>query len=367
MVTAEKNHDLSDIRILMLAPCLGKFGGIETFCLTLIEDLVKRGAIVRLLRKRVAGFSNDNSIEKSEVEIVEKWSPEQRDRFSSQYVNRGDPKISQGVKDSNLVHLHNPMIEGMWLTKKNKIPCVMTIYNWRRKGLHPRLLAWRWAVSNADRRWYISEFVWDSWESKRRKGSARLPVVSRMPTVTTPTDQRKGFLFLGRWVSNKGIRVLLEAYRRLSPNSEDWPLIMLGDGPLRPEVERMIAQNKIEGVHLPGFVSEEERHRYTREAKWMVTPPHTKEDLGLTPLEARSVRVPCIVSEDGGVMETGGPHALRCEPGSVESLLTCLNRAVEMEEDEYERMSNLAKEGLNAYVRPLDEYADEYLKLLGKT
>jgi hypothetical protein len=59
MVTAEKNLSLNGIRILMLAPCLGKFGGIETFCLTLIEDLLKRGASVRLLRKKVAGFAND--------------------------------------------------------------------------------------------------------------------------------------------------------------------------------------------------------------------------------------------------------------------------------------------------------------------
>ena len=129
----------------------------------------------------------------------------------------------------------------------------------------------------------------------------------------------------------------------------------------------MIARNKIEGVLLPGFVSEEERHRYTRKAKWMVTPPHTKEDLGLTPLEARSVRVPCIVSEDGGLMETGGPHALRCEPGSVESLEASLKKAMKMSEDEYEQMRNLAKVGLDEYVRSLDEYADEYLKLLENT
>ena len=367
MVTAEKNLSLHGTRILMLAPCLGKFGGIETFCLTLIEDLLGRGASVRLLRKKVAGFAPDGSIEASEAEIRKTWTEEALNRFDSQFVNRSDPLLRKAFDTCDLVHLHNPLVEGVWMAKRRHLPCVITIYNWRRKGVHPRLLAWRWAARNADRRWYISEYVWNTWEKRRRPNSARLPVVSRMPTVTTPTDQRKGFLFLGRWVSNKGIRLLLEAYRRLSPNSEDWPLIMLGDGPLRPEVERMIARNKIEGVHLPGFVSEEERHRYTREAKWMVTPPHTKEDLGLTPLEARSVRVPCIVSEDGGVMETGGPHALRCEPGSVESLLTCLNRAVEMEENEYKRMSNLAKEGLNAYVRPLDEYADEYLKLLGKT
>jgi hypothetical protein len=58
---------------------------------------------------------------------------------------------------------------------------------------------------------------------------------------------------------------------------------------------------------------------------------------------------------------------LFCEPGSVESLKASLKRAVEMEKDEYKQMSNLAKEGLDDYVRPLDEYAKEYLKLLGRT
>ena len=99
-----------------------------------------------------------------------------------------------------------------------------------------RLLAWRWAVSQSDRRWYISEFVWDSWEKKRRQGSARLPVVSRMPQGETSTDKRKGFLFIGRWVPNKGIRILLEAYARLKADPQEWPLTMLGDGPLREEV-----------------------------------------------------------------------------------------------------------------------------------
>jgi glycosyltransferase involved in cell wall biosynthesis len=365
MVKSERPSVLPGIRILMMAPCLGKFGGIETFCLTLIEDLIKRGAFVRLLRKRVLGFSNDNSVERTETEIIEQWSSDQRSRFSSEYVNRGEPQIKKAIQESDLVHLHNPMVEGVWLAKKNRIPCVMTIYNWRRKGLHPRLLAWRWAARNADRRWYISEFVWDSWESKRKKGSARLPVVSKMPTGEVPSGERRGFLFAGRWIPNKGLRILLKAYHRLAPNPETWPLILLGDGPLRPEVERIAKESGVKGVRLLGFVSEEERIRRTREAKWMVTPPHTREDLGLTPLEARSAGVPCIVSRDGGVKETGGPHALLCEPGSVESLEASLKKAMEMSEDEYEQMRNLAKVGLDEYVRSLDEYAEEYLKLLG--
>ena len=350
----------------MLAPCLGKFGGIETFCLTLIEDLIHRGASVRLLRKKVTGFQDDRSIQRNENEIRLSWTEEENKRFASQFVSPRDAVIKSAIRESDLVHLHNPMVEGLWYAKKFNKSCVMTIYNWRRKGIHPRLLAWRWAVSQADRRWYISEFVWDSWEKNRRQASARLPVVSRMPQGETSPEKRKGFLFIGRWVPNKGIRILLEAYSRLEAHPQEWPLTMLGDGPLREEVLDVIQDQGILGVQLPGFVSESERCRYTREAKWMVTPPHTKEDLGLTPLEARSVGVPCIASTDGGVQETAGPHALFCKPGDIDSLVKCMRKAILMEDIQYQELSRLAQVDLEQYVRPLDEYAKEYLSLIHK-
>lgn len=355
---------LSDIKILMLAPCLGKFGGIETFCLTLAEDLIKKGAFVQLLRKKVNGFQEDGSIDQNESEVRLSWTTEESKRFRSEFVKPRDGIIKNAIKECDLVHLHNPMIEGAWISKKFRKPCVMTIYNWKRKGWHPRLWAWKWAVSNADRRWYISEFVWNSWEKNKRKNSSRLPVVSRMPSGEIACNDRKGFLFIGRWIPRKGIRILLQAYMQISPCPKTWPLIMLGDGPLRADVLATIKDSGIKGVDLPGFVTESERHRYTREAKWMITPPHTKEDLGLSPLEARSVGVPCIASVDGGVKETAGPHALLCKPGDVDSLAKCLKMAIKMSDERYVDMSRLAKEHLEQYVRPLDEYANEYRKLL---
>ena len=335
--------DLSNVKILMLAPCLGKFGGIETFCLTLADDLVKRGATVHLMRKKVNGFHLDGSIEKNEDEISSNWSSKIKEHYSSQYVNPKDSKIHQAIKNFDLIHLHNPMLEGIWWAKKEKKPCVMTVYNWRRRGLSPRLLAWTWAVRNADRRWYISEFVWNTWEKVRRQGSQRLPVVSKMPQGECPIHKRKGFLFIGRFVPNKGIRLLLDAYHRLSPNPDIWPLTLVGDGPLRGEVSKLISEKMINGVKLTGFVSESERHRYTKNAKWMVTPPHTNEDLGLTPLEARSVGVPCIASNDGGITETAGRHALFCERGCVESLTHRLREAVTMSESDYKKKFWLLK------------------------
>lgn len=356
--------DLTKVKIVMLAPCLGKFGGIETFCLTLIEDLIRKGALVRLLRKKVVGFQDDQTILINECEIRSTWTEEEAKRFSSRFVCKGDAEIKNAIQDCDLVHLHNPMVKGVWFAKKFRKPCVMTIYNWRRRGIHPRLWAWNWAVAQADRRWYISEFVWDTWERKRKTNSARLPVISKMPVGEISPIKRKGFLFIGRWIPNKGIRILLKAYKKLNVNPNDWPLTILGDGSLRSEVLETIKKEEIQGVQLPGFVSESERHRYTKEAKWMVTPPHTKEDLGLTPLEARSVGVPCIASTDGGVKETAGKHALFCKPGDIDSLKSCLSQAIEMSEEEYNKKSRLAKKGLEEYVRPLDEYAEEYLQLL---
>ena len=96
----------------------------------------------------------------------------------------------------------------------------------------------------------------------------------------------------------------------------------------------------------------------------MVTPPHTNEDLGLTPLEARSVGVPCIATNDGGIPETAGKHALFCKRGCVKSLAVRLQEAVKMSVAEYQTKVLETKQGLQDYVRPLDEYAKNYLQLL---
>ena len=119
--------DLSNLKILMLSPCLGKFGGIETFCLTLIEDLIHKGASVRLLRKKVAGFQDDGSIQKNENEIRSSWTEEESKQFTSQFVSPRDAVIKSAIRESDLVHLHNPMVEGVWHAKKFDKPCVMTI------------------------------------------------------------------------------------------------------------------------------------------------------------------------------------------------------------------------------------------------
>jgi glycosyltransferase involved in cell wall biosynthesis len=86
--------------------------------------------------------------------------------------------------------------------------------------------------------------------------------------------------------------------------------------------------------------------------------------MGLTPIEARSVGVPAIVTRDGGLPEAAGPSALLCAPGDVASLAGALERAAGMAEAEYRERAAAAKSSLAAYLRPLSDYVAIYERLV---
>ena len=64
------------------------------------------------MRKKVLGFQSDGSIERNEEEIFSDLSDEQKGKFSSYYLDRSSRKIRSAIKEADLVHLHNPLVEG---------------------------------------------------------------------------------------------------------------------------------------------------------------------------------------------------------------------------------------------------------------
>ena len=98
----------------MLAPCLGKFGGIETFCLTLIEALIHKGASVRLLRKKVAGFVDDGSIQKNENEKIMK-SINKFDKKNIDFAGAGKKRMSPSSSRRKTTHIDLCIFKSMRL------------------------------------------------------------------------------------------------------------------------------------------------------------------------------------------------------------------------------------------------------------
>jgi len=339
------------LNILYISPCQGAFGGIEAFVLAVADELYSCGASVQVLFKKVKGFQLKDSLQQA-IQIR---------RYPIRFIARGDfATIFRSVKWADVVHGHNPLLEvvvsALWLRK----PCVLTVYNWCRKNLHPRPVLWRVANKLADHSWYISDFVWNTWEDKRQDKSGKLPIVSSLPSRVTPYKDRAGFIFASRWIPNKGIRTLLQAYSMSNIDKSKWPLVLLGDGPLREEVLAMIERDGIHGVEIPGFLPDHERNLKISQAKWMITPPKTNEDLGLTAIEARNVKVPCIVTHDGGLPEAAGKFSLSCQPGNIVDLAELLETVALISEEDYIQLAENTYFQLRSYLKPLNLYRQAY-------
>jgi glycosyltransferase involved in cell wall biosynthesis len=165
---------------------------------------------------------------------------------------------------------------------------------------------------------------------------------------------------MGRWIENKGVDDLVSAYSRAQLDPVQWPLTLIGDGPLRPKVEQLIRELAVKGVETPGFVDEHAKGERLASARWLVAPARTREDLGLTPIEARSVGVPAIVTRDGGLPESGGDAALIVEPGNLTELTGALKQAAAMTEQEYGERAERGRQTLKDYLRPMEFYRQSY-------
>ncbi len=343
------------IKVLLVSPCQGVYGGMEAFVLTLAKFLATQtDCRPRLCFKKVTGFELQPQLlsmcEASQVNYT--------------FVDKGSHALAQQIIWSHVVHGQNTSPDVIALARLFDKKLVLTIHN---RFISVGLLhevAWRLGAKLAHQRWYNSNFVWNTWETESKlAGSSRIPTVSNLPEGVLPIRERSGFTFAARWIANKGLTTLVKAYARAELNPKQWPLHLLGDGPLRPEIEQFIQQQRIPGIKIHGFVNEETKAQRIRASRWMVIPPHTQEDLGLTAIEARNVGVPCIITRDGGLPEAAGAQALICQPNDVHSLTQLLKTAATMSEDEYKHRSEATRLELEHYLKPLSFYSQAYHQL----
>jgi len=151
-------------------------------------------------------------------------------------------------------------------------------------------------------------------------------ITPRSPAVGAGDDG--SFLFLGRLVEEKGIRVLLDAWRLLTQSraGEVPRLLIGGDGPLRAEVEEAARRNP--AIQFLGHVTGREKQRRIASCRAMLAPSVWWEPLGLVTYEAYDQGKPMLAAASGGLTETvsHGQTGFLHAPGQAHELAEHVQR-----------------------------------------
>jgi glycosyltransferase involved in cell wall biosynthesis len=345
-------------RILVAGSTQGVYGGIEVFMVALARYLNSlAGYECKLAFKLVKGYQPEASFE---------TLLEQSDG-KAELLQRASPHLLKLIQWADLVHVQNFPPDVVFPALAMGKGLVSTQHNWRRSGLHPRQILWNLAHLCIPCITYNSRFVAQSWEGKgtlRSEHRVVIPTVSLLPDAAPITAaQRKGFCFIARWIPGKGADTLIRAYRSARLDPVQWPLRMMGTGPMLPQWEKLLQENPVPGIQLLGRVAEAVKWEVIRSSRWMVVPPSCLEDMGLTPIEGRALGVPSIASSVGGVPESAGDQALFFDADDEAGLSACLKQAADMEESDYARRSHRCRESLDDYLQPMTAYLRRYRKL----
>jgi glycosyltransferase involved in cell wall biosynthesis len=138
------------------------------------------------------------------------------------------------------------------------------------------------------------------------------------------------FAFVGRFVPEKGIPVLLDAARILLDEGRKFEVLLIGDGPERPRLEAQIARDGLERhVRITGFLSGAELAAAFDDVQVVVMPSVWEEAAGLSAIEQMMRGRLVIASNIGGLGEIVGDAGLTCPPGDPTALAQCMKQALE--------------------------------------
>ncbi len=133
-------------------------------------------------------------------------------------------------------------------------------------------------------------------------------------------------VYVGRLSPEKGPKTLLRAWRQLRVLI---PLQIIGDGPLRPELEQMASQFNLPNVVFTGRLSSEEARSRIRHARLLILPSECYENFPMTAVEAFSCGTPVLCSRLGAMQEIvhDQSNGLHFTPGRPEDLAATLEWA----------------------------------------
>ena len=133
--------------------------------------------------------------------------------------------------------------------------------------------------------------------------TVRPNVVADPGPRSIPPSRSRRVVYAGRLSVEKGVDVLLEAWRRAEFGSSEIGLTIVGDGPLRAR----LASSAPPGVEFTGWLPAHELTTLLLESRALVFPSQWVENFGRVILEAMAAGVPVLASDIGTPAVTLAP------------------------------------------------------------
>jgi glycogen synthase len=186
---------------------------------------------------------------------------------------------------------------------------------------------------------------------------SRTKVLSDTPVVA----------FLGRLVTTKGIRILLEAASILAQKKLPFELLIIGDGPERKPLEEFARDVQLGSrVRFAGRLGGEQLDAALAKATVAVVPSLGGEVFGLVVAENMMRGLPVVASDLGALAEVLGDAGLTFRTGDPGELAAAIERLLE-NPSLAARLGQAGRQRALAFCdheRMIESHADVYRKLM---
>jgi glycosyltransferase involved in cell wall biosynthesis len=164
-------------------------------------------------------------------------------------------------------------------------------------------------------------------------------------------------VYLGRLSKEKGVETLLKAWK----DTKGTTLKIIGDGPLKAELEKTYAAKNIEFL---GFLPWEKIMTILGQARFMVIPSEWYENNPLSIIESLALGTPVLGANIGGIPELiNNENGRLFNSGNIDDLKTKIEEMIEINDWNYTEISKSASTRFNEtnyYNTLMNIYTNKY-------
>ena len=143
-----------------------------------------------------------------------------------------------------------------------------------------------------------------------------------LSNITQTKRQKHHILYIGRIEKKKSLDILIQAFAKLYAQNKAWQLTLAGQpGYGYTDIQKLINQLNLEKIiNLPGYISEEEKHKLLSNASILIQ-PNPDEGSCLPLFEAWDFKVPAILPDVPLMQELAQNGALFFSHNNTQDLI----------------------------------------------